>query len=124
LENLDLELISSKENIAEITLDQDAVLEIHPKDPEPQHQVIHQAQEEDSQEESGEETDVEIPKNIPTTKPGRRTNKARREKVTTQDKDLGTQPTLEEILRKEGKNGKLQPVGAVSTHEGRGIKAQ
>jgi hypothetical protein len=53
--------------------------------------------------------DVEIPKNIPTTKPGRRTNKERREKATTQDKDLGTQPTLEEILKKEGKNGKPQP---------------
>jgi hypothetical protein len=29
--------------------------------------------------------------------------------VTTQDKDLGIQPTLEEILRKEEKNGKAQP---------------
>jgi hypothetical protein len=43
-------------------------------------------------------------------KEGRRTNKTRREKLTTQDKYLGTQPTLEEILRKEGKNGKAQAV--------------
>jgi hypothetical protein len=63
-------------------------------------------QEEDNQEESGEEMEVEIPKTVPTTKAGRKTNKARREKATTQDKDLGTQPTLEEILRKEEKNGK------------------
>jgi hypothetical protein len=74
LETLDPELISSKENTEENTHDQDVVLEIHPEDPDPQHQVIHQTQEEDSQEESGEEMDVEIPKNVPTTK-ARKENK-------------------------------------------------
>jgi hypothetical protein len=55
--------------------------------------------------------EVEIPKIVPTTKAGRKTNIARREKATSQDKDLGTQPTLKEILRKEEKNGKAHPVG-------------
>jgi hypothetical protein len=52
--------------------------------------------------------DMELPKNARVTKAGRKTNKTRREKATTQDKELGTQPTLEEILKKEGKNGKAQ----------------
>jgi hypothetical protein len=52
--------------------------------------------------------DLEITKNARTTKVGRQTNKTRRERATTQDKELGTQPTLKEILKKEGKNGKAQ----------------
>jgi hypothetical protein len=42
-------------------------------------------------------------------KAGRKTNKNRREKMTNHDKDLGIQPTLEEILKKEGKGGKAPP---------------
>jgi hypothetical protein len=50
--------------------------------------------------------EIEIPKSAPTTKAGRKTNKAKIEKATTQDKDLGTQPMLEEILKKR-KMGKI-----------------
>jgi hypothetical protein len=52
--------------------------------------------------------EIEIPKFVPITKAGRKTNKAKREKATTQNKDLGSQPMLEEILKKEEKNGKSQ----------------
>jgi hypothetical protein len=88
--------------------DQDPDLTSPPVDPDPQPQEPLQAQEEDSQEDSGEEMDMELPKNARTTKAGRKTNKTRREKATNQDKELGTQPTLEEILKKEGKMGKLK----------------
>jgi len=53
--------------------------------------------------------EIEIPKSVPITKEGRKKNKAKRDKVTTQDKYLGTQPTLEKILKKDEKNGKAQP---------------
>jgi hypothetical protein len=49
---------------------------------------------------------MELLKSARTMKAGRKTNKNRREKATNQDKELGTQPTLEEILKKEGKGGK------------------
>jgi hypothetical protein len=37
----------------------------------------------------------------------RKTNRNRREKDANQDKELGTQPMLEEVLKKEGKSGKV-----------------
>jgi hypothetical protein len=97
----------------------DACKENPVEDQDPQLSDAHPEQEDESQEESGEEMEIEIPKTAPTTKAGRKTNKAKREKATTQDKDLGTQPTLEEILRKEEKNGKAHPTKG-QTHPSKG----
>jgi hypothetical protein len=49
---------------------------------------------------------MELLKSARSSKAGRKTNKNRREKAANQDKELGTQPTLEEVLKKEGKSGK------------------
>jgi hypothetical protein len=62
--------------------------------------------EDEIQEDSGEEQDHEIPKSTKTLKAGRKTNKNKREKAANQDKELGIHPTLEEVLKKEGKIGK------------------
>jgi hypothetical protein len=62
--------------------------------------------EDEIQEDSGEDPDQEIPKSTKASKAGRKTNKNKREKATNQDKELGIQPTLEEVLKKDGKSGK------------------
>jgi hypothetical protein len=113
-------LISSKENSEENTRDRDAVIELHPEEPNPQHQGSHQVLEEDSQEESGEETDVEIPKIVQTTKARRKTNKAKREsdhpgKRPRNSTYSGRNP------HKRREKWKIPTIkGAVSPHERRG----
>jgi hypothetical protein len=62
--------------------------------------------EDEIQEDSKEELDMELLKSARSSKSGRKTNRSRREKAANQDKELGTQPTLEEVLKKEGKSGK------------------
>jgi len=49
---------------------------------------------------------MELLKSSRSSKVGRKTNRNKREKYENQDKELGTQSTLEEVLKKKGKSGK------------------
>jgi hypothetical protein len=109
LENLEAETYHSKENTEEIQSQQapdpdPPSLQNEPDAPllmDPSHGL-----EDESQEDSGEELDMELLKSAKSSKAGRKTNRNKREKVANQDKEIGTQPTLEEVLKKEGKSGK------------------
>jgi len=65
--------------------------------------------EDDSQEDYGEDLDLEVTWSSKVKKVGQKTNRNRREKDATREKELGIQTTLEEVFKKDGKSRKAPP---------------
>jgi hypothetical protein len=67
---------------------------------------IPELSEEERQDTSDSDSDLELTQPSNTKKPGRKSQRNKRESVADREKELGIQKTIEETLKKDGKSGK------------------